>query len=94
MLKKSADDPWPIARWGHAACCINFGNEAPHLLVAGGVDNDNNTLGDAWLLNVDGKSWKEVGIGHQYKYLWLWTVPRMHSPVGIVVIYACKRQVQ
>ncbi len=56
-----AGGPWPKARSGHAACCINYGSDSPLLLVSGGLDGDGNTLKDAWLLNLNAGSWKEVG---------------------------------
>ena len=49
-----------MERAGHAACCINFGGQHPQLLVTGGVDKDGKTLRDAWLLDVDTGTWKEV----------------------------------
>ena len=45
---------------GHAACCINYGEQHPQLLVTGGRDKDGKTLRDAWLLDVDSGTWKEV----------------------------------
>ena len=53
-------DPWPVGRVAHAACCLGFGSQHPHLLVTGGLDNDNNTLGDAWLFDVTNKRWMQV----------------------------------
>ena len=49
-----------MGRAGHAACCINYGEQHPQLLVTGGWDNDGKTLRDAWLLDVDSGTWKEV----------------------------------
>ena len=49
-----------MGRLGHAACCINYGEQHPQLLVIGGVDKDDKTLRDAWLLDVDSGTWKEV----------------------------------
>ncbi len=53
--------PWPKGRSSHAACCINYDSDSPLLLISGGIDSDGNTLKDAWLLNINAGSWKEVG---------------------------------
>ena len=63
MITKLASQegvPWPVGRFAHAACCLGFGSKHPHLLVTGGVDNDNKILGDAWLFDVTNCRWKEV----------------------------------
>ena len=52
--------PWPVERASHAAICLNYGEEHPQLLVTGGVDNNGNTLGDAWILDVKSGRWREV----------------------------------
>ena len=49
-----------MGRSAHAACCINYGEEHPQLLVSGGLDNDGNTLSDMWLMDVNSGTWKEV----------------------------------
>ena len=49
-----------MGRAAHAACCINYGEQHPQLLVTGGQDKDGKTLRDAWLLDVDSGTWKEV----------------------------------
>ena len=54
--------PWPVERWGHAACCLNYGQDHPQLLVHGGVDNDLKTLGDMLILDVDTVKWTEVSL--------------------------------
>ena len=59
-LDHSRRGPWPVRRSVHAACCINYGEEHSQLLVSGGRDNDNNTLSDMWLLDVNSRTWKEV----------------------------------
>ena len=50
----------PVEICGHAACCINVGDDHPLLLVTGGLDNDNCVLKDAWLLDIVARRWKEV----------------------------------
>ena len=44
----------------HAACCLNYGEEHPQLLVSGGLDGDDNTLRDLWVLDVERGTWKGV----------------------------------
>ena len=52
--------PWPVGRTRHAACCLNYGEEHPQLLVTGGVDTNDNALQDAWILDVKSGRWREV----------------------------------
>ena len=59
-LDKSGGGPWPVGRIFHAACCLNYGEEHPQLLVSGGRDKDNNILRDLWVLDVEARTWKEV----------------------------------
>ncbi|XP_064393791.1 kelch domain-containing protein 2-like [Halichondria panicea] len=59
-VKPVQGEPWPVVRAGHAACCLNYGQDHPQLLVYGGLDNSNKTLGDMWLLDVDTVKWTEV----------------------------------
>ena len=59
-LEKSEGAPWPVERSAHAACCLNYGEVHPQLLVTGGVDRDGNTLQDAWILDVNSGRWREV----------------------------------
>jgi len=49
-----------VARCFHAACCLNYGDENPLLLMTGGNDNNNNIMKDAWLLEVNSGRWREV----------------------------------
>jgi len=49
-----------VGRRNHAACCLNYSNDEPVLLMTGGVDNNNSTLKDAWLLEVNSRRWREV----------------------------------
>ena len=51
----------PVARSGQAACCLNYGEDRPVLLVSGGVDKDNHVLNDLWMLDVNTGRWTEVG---------------------------------
>ena len=61
---------WPKRRSVHAACAIvdpNLSTEdscspQPKLFVLGGADNDGYTINDAWILDVNSTTWKEVKI--------------------------------
>ncbi|XP_064393444.1 uncharacterized protein LOC135340943 isoform X2 [Halichondria panicea] len=59
-VKPVHGEPWPVGRSHHAACCLNYGQDHPQLLMYGGLDNDGKTLGDMWILNVDTGKWTEV----------------------------------
>jgi len=49
-----------VGRFDHAACCLNYRDDEPVLLVTGGVDDNGNTLKDGWLLEVNSGRWREV----------------------------------
>jgi len=59
-LEQPEEAPWPVGRSIHAACCLNYGDDEPVLLVTGGIDDHYNTLKDAWLLEVHSGRWREV----------------------------------
>ena len=59
-LEKSEEASWPVERSAHAACCLNYGEEHPQLLVTGGLGKNNNGLQDAWILDVKSREWREV----------------------------------
>ena len=59
-LERPEGAPWPVERDSHAACCLNYREERPQLLITGGVDNNATTLQDAWMLNVLSGRWSEV----------------------------------
>lgn len=44
----------------HAACCLGFNTEFPHLLMSGGRIDRRTTLQDIWILNIKERKWKEV----------------------------------
>ena len=46
----------------HAACCLNYGQDHPQLLVYGGLGNSLNALKDMWILDVDTGKWTEVSL--------------------------------
>ena len=50
----------PVPRDSHAACCLNFGDDHPQLLVTGGMDSHNKVLGDTWILDVHARTWRKV----------------------------------
>ena len=52
--------PWPKARDSHAACCLNYGEDNPQLLVTGGVDKNLDVLSDMWILDIKSRRWREV----------------------------------
>ena len=68
-LEKPEGAPWPVERDSHAACCLNFGEEDPQLLVTGGVDESVKVLSDGWILDVKSRRWREVSNDHSFSYL-------------------------
>ena len=60
QLQRQKGMSWSVERIGHAACCLGFGSSHPQLLVTGGIDNDGNTLKDAWIFDISKSKWKEV----------------------------------
>ena len=57
---KSGRVPWPEERSHHAACCLNYGQQHPHLLVTGGLDRQGKPLADVWILDIERGSWRKV----------------------------------
>ena len=51
---------WPVERSSHAATCLNYGEERPQLLVTGGVDSNDTTMQDAWILDINSGRWRKV----------------------------------
>ena len=62
MMEPAQGDQWPKEREGHAACCLNYGEGHPVLLVTGGLGKGSKVLADMWLLDVDSGKWTEVRI--------------------------------
>ena len=62
--------PWPMERACLAACCLNYGEEHPQLLVTGGRDSNDNTQCDAWILDVMSWKWRKVS-GYVHMTAWL-----------------------
>ncbi len=50
--------PQPSPRCNHAAVCLDYNNNNPQLLVAGGYDGK--ALSDVWCLDVRAQSWQQV----------------------------------
>ena len=61
-MKPVQGEPWPVERSFNAVCCLNYGQDHPQLLMYGGLDNGNKTLGDMWILFVDTGKWTEVSL--------------------------------
>ena len=61
-MKPVQGEQWPVGRSVHAACCLNYDQDHPQLLVYGGMDKDYKTLGDMWILDVDTVQWTEVSL--------------------------------
>ena len=59
-VEREEGAPWPVGRSRHAACCLNYDDDQPVLLMTGGIDKNSNTLGDAWLLDIHSGRWREV----------------------------------
>ncbi len=55
-------EPWPVGRSLHAACCLNYGEDHPQLLIHGGLDDNDNVFRDTWILDVDTGKWTEVSV--------------------------------
>lgn len=58
----------PVGRTIHAACCLNYDEDHPQLLVHGGLGDNRSTLGDIWILDVDTGMWTEVSVS-QFLYI-------------------------
>ena len=63
-----SDEVWPKERYYHAACCLNYGQECPQLLVSGGFGRENVLLADFWILDIDRELWREVSTCILYSY--------------------------
>lgn len=52
---------WPKMMMGqHAACCLGFGTDCPHLLISGGRIKQETVLEDMWILDINKRQWKLV----------------------------------
>ena len=59
-LERREGAPWPVERSAHAACCLNYGQDHPQVLVTGGFNKNTNILNDMWILDVKSGRWREV----------------------------------
>ena len=59
-MKPVPGAPQPVKRSRHAACCLNYGEDRIKVLISGGLDKDDNVLGDTWILDLDSGKWAEV----------------------------------
>ena len=64
-----------MPRDGHAACCLNFGDEHPQLLVTGGLDRNKKVLGDTWILDVHARTWRKVNLCYRNIHCYLQLEP-------------------
>ena len=61
-LERPKGAPWPKERDSHAACCLNYGQDDPQVLVTGGVDKYLDVLSDMWILDIKSGRWREVSV--------------------------------
>ena len=52
--------PQLVGRAYHGACCLNYGEDHPKVLISGGLGKGGNVLGDMWILDVNSGKWTEV----------------------------------
>ena len=68
-MEPAQGDQWPEARESHSACCVNYGEDHPKLLVSGGLAKGHKVLGDMWILDVASGKWTEVRMFVLSKFL-------------------------
>ena len=59
-MEPAQRDQWPEERTAHAACCLNYGEDSPMVLVSGGVGKNDEVLEDMWILDVNSCKWIDV----------------------------------
>jgi hypothetical protein len=74
--------PWPQRRSSHAACVLNFDQEFPQVVVAGGLDENTQALGDLWLLSVDHLMWMKIRAHEVFLHRWRLTMSCVSSGKG------------
>ena len=62
-MTKTKGEPWPVERASHAACCLNYGEEFPQLLVTGGINGQRMPFTDMWILDIRRGNWRMVSVG-------------------------------
>ena len=50
----------PVERSHHGACCLNYDEDHPKVLISGGRDEQDDVLSDMWILDVNIGKWTEV----------------------------------
>ena len=61
QIKPTKKNKWPREREGHAACCLNYGEKHPKLLISGGMSYSTDDLNaNMWILDVDKGKWTMV----------------------------------
>ena len=85
QLKQSGRGLWPEGRSAHAACCLNYGQQNPQLLVYGGLilNRLNKSLEDVWILDVERGNWRKVKILYQISIYCKFGVPPIYLEVTI-----------
>ena len=68
-MEPAQGDQWPEVRYDYSACCLNYGEDHPVVLVSGGLGTDINVLGDMWILEVDSGKWTKVRMLVYSKFL-------------------------
>ena len=85
-VERAKGEPWPQGRFCHAACCLNYGEDHPQLLVFGGVNEQLQVLGDMWILDVDQGKWTEVSILY-LNLLYIHNMLILSSLVSYILIF-------
>ena len=87
-LNKSIDGPWPEEREYHAACCLNYGQQFPELLVSGGLDRQAKPLADLWILAIEKGNWRKVR--QTFHFVYGFSMNTMYFPaVCVCPYYSC-----
>ena len=78
-----------MPRDSHAACCLNFGDDYPQLLVTGGQDINNKALDDAWILDVHARTWRKVNLCFRSTHRHLQLEPISTGLIHSERVYTC-----
>ena len=58
-MDKHVGESSPVGRYGHAAVCLNYGEDQPQIFIFGGYDGGKR-LNDGWILDVQSERWRGV----------------------------------
>ncbi|CAI8017835.1 Dual specificity protein kinase shkC, partial [Geodia barretti] len=83
-VSRAGDDPWPEERASAAACCLNYDQKNPQLLVTGGVNKQKQPLRDAWVLDVDKTTWRKEEVS--LEPCWGHTLNACHLAPGLAEV--------